>query len=42
MQTVTLKIKLLSPNKGKLEKMVRMQDLYRIDRAPGSCSRQKF
>jgi len=28
MQTVTLKVKLLSPNKGKLEKMVRMLELY--------------
>jgi len=29
MQTVTLKVKLLSPNKGKREKMVRMLELYR-------------
>ncbi|EAX46636.1 transposase, IS605 OrfB family [Thermosinus carboxydivorans Nor1] len=28
MQTITLKIKLLSPNKGKLEKMVRMLEIY--------------
>ncbi|MDN5347846.1 MAG: hypothetical protein PWP65_1410, partial [Clostridia bacterium] len=29
MQTVTLKIKLLPPNKGKLEKMARMACTYR-------------
>jgi len=29
MQTVTLKIRLLPPNKGKLEKMTRMQEIYR-------------
>lgn len=29
MQTVTLKIKLLPPNKGKLEKMTRMLEIYR-------------
>mgnify|MGYP000583825501 CR=1 FL=1 len=29
MQTVTLKIKLLPPNKGKLEKMARMVETYR-------------
>ncbi|HHY37597.1 MAG TPA: transposase, partial [Clostridia bacterium] len=29
MQTVTLKIKLLPPNKGKLEKMTRMLETYR-------------
>jgi|GEM_PF-2100753 len=29
MQTVTLKIKLLLPNKGKLEKLTRMLDTYR-------------
>jgi len=28
MQTVTLKIKLLPPNKGKLEKMTRMLEIY--------------
>jgi putative transposase len=29
MQTVTLKIKLLPPNKGKLDKMARMVETYR-------------
>ncbi|MDN5331358.1 MAG: hypothetical protein PWP45_583, partial [Tepidanaerobacteraceae bacterium] len=29
MQTVTLKVKLLSPNKGKREKMARMLETYR-------------
>ncbi|EAX47470.1 transposase, IS605 OrfB family [Thermosinus carboxydivorans Nor1] len=28
MQTITLKMKLLSPNKGKLEKMIRMLEIY--------------
>ncbi len=29
MQTVTLRVKLLKPNKGKLEKMSRMLESYR-------------
>ena len=40
MQTVTLKITLLPPNKGKLEKMTRMLEIYRQACSSAPCSKR--